>query len=76
MKKTAGTLDFSWNLSKNNTRLPFMFFSLTLIGLKKLATLLPNNWLAKTPQRLAVRRLGRQSAERERISEINSNVFK
>ncbi|ULM96689.1 hypothetical protein L8956_23350 [Peribacillus frigoritolerans] len=39
------------------------------IGLKKFATLLPNIWLAKTPQPLAVR-LGRQSAERERISEI------
>ncbi|MEF2097745.1 hypothetical protein V3595_24330 [Bacillus sp. CFBP9009] len=44
--------------------------------MKKLATLLPNNWLAKTPEPLAVRRLGRQSAERERISEINSNGFK
>jgi len=43
--------------------------------LKKFATLLPNNWLAKTPQPLAVRRLGRQSAERERISEICWNVF-
>ncbi|MFS0814430.1 MULTISPECIES: hypothetical protein [Peribacillus] len=40
------------------------------IGLKKFATLLPNNWLAETPQTLASRRLGRQSAERERISEI------
>ncbi|MFJ7852828.1 hypothetical protein ACIQX3_08520 [Peribacillus frigoritolerans] len=40
------------------------------IGLKKFATLLPNIWLAKTPQPHAVRRLGRQSAERERISEI------
>jgi hypothetical protein len=38
--------------------------------LKKFATLLPDIWLAKTPQPLAVRRLGRQSAERERISEI------
>ncbi|QOS90842.1 hypothetical protein [Peribacillus sp. JNUCC41] len=47
------------------------FFTVILIGLKKFATLLPNNWLAKTPQPLAVRRLGRQSAERERISEID-----
>jgi hypothetical protein len=39
--------------------------------LKKFATLLPNNWLAETPQTLASRRLGRQSAERERISEID-----
>jgi hypothetical protein len=37
--------------------------------LKKFATLLPNNWLAETPQTLASRRLGKQSAERERISE-------
>ncbi|WHY56198.1 hypothetical protein [Peribacillus simplex] len=48
-----------------------MFFSVILIGLKKFATLLPKNWLVETPQPLAVRRLGRQSAERERISEIN-----
>ncbi|MBT2666388.1 hypothetical protein J7J00_12825 [Bacillus sp. ISL-4] len=46
------------------------------IGLKKFATLLPNNWLAETPQALAPRRLGRQSAERERISEINWTFFK
>ncbi|WP_260399766.1 hypothetical protein AAEY33_04135 [Peribacillus simplex] len=38
--------------------------------MKKVATLLSNNWLAETPQTL-----GRQSAERERISEINWNVF-
>jgi hypothetical protein len=44
--------------------------------LKKFATLLPNNWLAETPQTLAVRRLGRQSAERERISEIKGSFFK
>ncbi|WHX90921.1 hypothetical protein [Peribacillus simplex] len=43
----------------------------TYIGWKKFATLLPNNWLAETPQALALMRLGRQSAERERISEIN-----
>ncbi|MGZ9814723.1 hypothetical protein ACXM0N_01725 [Peribacillus simplex] len=47
----------------------------TLIRLKKFATLLPNNWLDETPQTLAARRLGRQSAERERISEISWNVF-
>jgi hypothetical protein len=51
------------------------FSPVLLIGWKKFATLLPNNWLAETPQTLASRRLGRQSAERERISEINSNVF-
>ncbi|WP_343929490.1 hypothetical protein [Peribacillus frigoritolerans] len=43
--------------------------------MKKFATLLPNNWLAETPQALAPRRLGRQSAERERISEIDCNFF-
>ncbi|MDM5452688.1 hypothetical protein [Peribacillus simplex] len=43
--------------------------------MKKFATLLPNYWLAETPQALAPRRLGRQSAEREQISEINWNVF-
>ncbi|WP_347940948.1 hypothetical protein AAEY33_27810 [Peribacillus simplex] len=37
--------------------------------MKKFAALLPNNWPAKIPQALAVRRLGRQSAERKRISE-------
>ncbi|WP_340453610.1 hypothetical protein [Peribacillus butanolivorans] len=42
-----------------------------LNGWKKFATLLPNNWQAETPLTLAARRLGRQSAERERISEIN-----
>ncbi|MGE8019822.1 hypothetical protein ACQKOM_13035 [Peribacillus frigoritolerans] len=30
--------------------------------MKKFATLLPNNWLANTPQPLAVRWPGRQSA--------------
>ncbi|MBR8645955.1 hypothetical protein KEH51_24470 [[Brevibacterium] frigoritolerans] len=45
-------------------------------GWKKFATLLPNNWLVKTPQVLAPRRFGRQSAESERISEINCNFFK
>ncbi|MFF2497387.1 hypothetical protein [Peribacillus sp. NPDC058075] len=43
--------------------------------MKKFATLLPNYWLAETPQPLALMRLGRQSAERERISEINWNFF-
>ncbi|MCY9006836.1 hypothetical protein, partial [Peribacillus frigoritolerans] len=52
------------------------FFTVSLIGWKKFATLLPNNWLAETPQALVPRRLGRQSAERERISEINWNFKK
>jgi hypothetical protein len=43
------------------------------MGLKKLR--LPNNWLAETPQALLPRMLGRKSAERERISEINWSVF-
>ncbi|MGZ9815410.1 hypothetical protein ACXM0N_05600 [Peribacillus simplex] len=43
--------------------------------MKKFAALLPNNRIAETPQALASRRLGRQSAESERISEINWNVF-
>ncbi|MGE7683519.1 hypothetical protein [Peribacillus simplex] len=55
----------------------FLFYiEETLTRLKELETLLPNNWLAETPQTLAVRRLGRrQSAERERVSEINWNFF-
>ncbi|MEB2495027.1 hypothetical protein SOP93_28570 [Peribacillus frigoritolerans] len=48
-----------------------MFFPVLLNGWKKYATLLPNNWLAKTPQTLALMRLGRQSAGRERVSETN-----
>ncbi|MEF2093154.1 hypothetical protein V3595_00570 [Bacillus sp. CFBP9009] len=32
-------------------------------------------WLAETPQALAPRKLGRQSAERERIFGINWNVI-
>ncbi|MCU6603091.1 hypothetical protein OCO53_21870 [Peribacillus frigoritolerans] len=52
-----------------------MFFSVILNGWKKFATLLPNYWLAETPKALASRRLGRQSAERERISEISWNVI-
>ncbi|WP_185151465.1 hypothetical protein [Peribacillus simplex] len=51
-----------------------MFYE-TLIGLKKFATLLPKNWLDETPETFTLMRLGRQSAERERISEINWNVF-
>ncbi|WP_342614471.1 hypothetical protein [Peribacillus frigoritolerans] len=63
-----GPRQCSWS----NKVLRFLsFFTVILIGLKKFATLLPNNWLAKTPQPLALMRLGRQSAERERISEID-----
>jgi hypothetical protein len=49
----------------------FLTVYATLNGWKKFATLLPNNWLAETTQKLALMWLGRQSAERERISEIN-----
>ncbi|MED3892616.1 hypothetical protein P4601_22305, partial [Peribacillus frigoritolerans] len=54
---------------------PLSFSPVILIRLKKIATLLPNYWLAETPQALALRRLGRQSGERERISEIICNFF-
>ncbi|ULM96668.1 hypothetical protein L8956_23230 [Peribacillus frigoritolerans] len=54
---------------------PSCFFTVPLKGCKKFARLLPNNWLAETPQALVPRRLGRQSAERERISGINWNGF-
>jgi hypothetical protein len=47
----------------------------TLTGLKRFATLLPKYWIAETPQALTLRRLGRQAAERERISEISCNFF-
>ncbi|PAL09463.1 hypothetical protein, partial [Peribacillus simplex] len=39
--------------------------------MKKFGTLLPKNGLAENPQALTPRRLGRQSAERERISEFD-----
>ncbi|MFJ7991718.1 hypothetical protein ACIQY5_05865 [Peribacillus frigoritolerans] len=61
-------LSTDWRLNK---RILLFYMDETLNGWKKFATLLPNNWLAETPQALAPRRLGRQSAERERISEIN-----
>ncbi|WP_225989254.1 hypothetical protein, partial [Peribacillus frigoritolerans] len=71
-EKTAGS-----SYSEPCLRLvyPSCFFSCNPNGWKKYATLLPKNWLAKTPQTLALMRLGRQSAERERISEINSIFF-
>ncbi|MES9736051.1 hypothetical protein ABWK46_01710 [Peribacillus frigoritolerans] len=54
---------------------PLSFSPVNLIGWKKYATLLPKYCLAEPPQALTPRRLGRQSAERERISEISWNVF-
>ncbi|WP_338566313.1 hypothetical protein [Peribacillus frigoritolerans] len=44
--------------------------------MEEICALLPKNWLAETPETLASRRLGRHSAERERISEINWNLYK
>ncbi|MGZ9819550.1 hypothetical protein ACXM0N_27190 [Peribacillus simplex] len=58
-----------------NLHVLLFLWSRTLSRLKKFATLLPNSWLAETPQALAPRRLGRQSAERERISEIKLERF-
>ncbi|WP_249597150.1 hypothetical protein [Peribacillus frigoritolerans] len=55
---------------KQDSLIGFKLFE-TLKGLKKFATLLPNNRLDETPQTLALMRLGRKSAERERISGIN-----
>jgi type I restriction-modification system DNA methylase subunit len=53
-----------------------LFFLLLCIHqsnrLKKFATILPNNCL---PSRFALMRLGKQLAERERISEIIWNIF-
>ncbi|MEF2094066.1 hypothetical protein V3595_05200 [Bacillus sp. CFBP9009] len=43
--------------------------------MKKFATLLPENWLAETPQTFAARRLGRQSAERERFLKTTYGDF-
>ncbi|MEC0272282.1 hypothetical protein [Peribacillus frigoritolerans] len=43
-----------------------------LNGWRKFATLLPKHWQVET---LASRRLGRQSAERERISGITERFF-
>ncbi|MEC0272497.1 hypothetical protein [Peribacillus frigoritolerans] len=44
--------------------------------LKRFATLLPNNWLAEIAQAHALMRLGRQSAERDRVSEISGSFKK
>jgi hypothetical protein len=67
-EKTAGS---SYSEPYFKTSLSFMFFSCNPHWMEEISTLLPKNWLAETPQTLASRRLGRQSAERERISEIN-----
>ncbi|MBR8645406.1 hypothetical protein KEH51_18305 [[Brevibacterium] frigoritolerans] len=52
-----------------------MFFLELLNESKKYATLLPKNWLAKTPQTLASRRLGRKSAERSGFLK-STGIFK
>ncbi|MGN7395167.1 hypothetical protein, partial [Peribacillus frigoritolerans] len=78
--------EINWNFYKKNCRfvlfrtlfktsLSFIFFPVLLNGWKKYATLLPKNWLAKTPKALALMRLGRQSAERERVSETTGNFL-
>ncbi|MED4688325.1 hypothetical protein, partial [Peribacillus frigoritolerans] len=71
-KKTAGS-----SYSEPCLRLVFSscVFPRNPNGWKKYATLLPKNWLTETPQTLALMRLGRQSAEREWISEIISIFF-
>ncbi|KOR78457.1 hypothetical protein AM232_08305 [Bacillus sp. FJAT-21352] len=86
-RKGSGFLKSAVMISRTNCRLishrimfetslSFKFFSpIILIGWKKIATLLPKYWLAETPQALVPRRLGRQSAEKERISGISWNVF-
>ncbi|PRS44325.1 hypothetical protein C6W19_00940 [Bacillus sp. RJGP41] len=57
------------------TSLSFKFFSVIVIGWKRCAILLPNNWVAETTQAHALMRLGRQSAERDQVSKI-SGIFK
>ncbi|MDP9739651.1 UNVERIFIED_ORG: hypothetical protein QFZ59_001481 [Bacillus sp. B2I3] len=85
--KGCGFLKSKGMFSRKNCRLvyfqpsfrlvyPLSFSPVLLNGWKKYATLLPNNWLAETPQTLALMRLGSQSAERERVSEINWNFLK
>ncbi|MCK2004341.1 hypothetical protein MZM54_23450 [[Brevibacterium] frigoritolerans] len=49
---------------------PSWFYTVNRNGWRKFATLLPKYRLAETPERFTLMRLGRQSAERERISEI------
>ncbi|MBO1000588.1 hypothetical protein IOC57_22945 [Bacillus sp. SD075] len=55
-------------LIKARLRFGHLLFYETLIGWKKFTTILPINWLAEIPQALALMRIGRQSAEKERIS--------
>jgi hypothetical protein len=51
------------------------FFTIILIGWKKFATLLPNNWLAETPQTLASR--GLADSRRKGSGFLKSNgIFK
>ncbi|MDF2000889.1 hypothetical protein P2Q57_26855 [Peribacillus frigoritolerans] len=57
------------------TNLSFVFFPVLLNWMEENCDTPAENWLAETPQALALMRLGRQSAERERISEISWNVF-
>ncbi|MEP9408292.1 hypothetical protein ABKP09_18410 [Peribacillus frigoritolerans] len=61
-------------IGKLNILLVFLLLYMhqSLNRLKKFATILPNNCL---PSRFALMRLGKQSEERERISEIIWNIF-
>ncbi|MED3834951.1 hypothetical protein [Peribacillus frigoritolerans] len=68
-KREVGMISSRTMILKQDQIILNVFFSVIPIGLKEFATLLPKNWLAETPQALALMRLGRQSAERERISE-------
>ncbi|MBR8644587.1 hypothetical protein KEH51_08815 [[Brevibacterium] frigoritolerans] len=71
MKKSTGTFSGKNCRMISHRNMFLSFFPVILIGSKKFTTLLLKNWLAKTPQALVPRRLDRQSAERERISEIS-----
>jgi hypothetical protein len=73
-KKPQGNAISSY-LSKTRQEYPSCSFTVIPIGWMNFARILPNNWLDETPLPLAVRRLGRQSAERERISEIKGKFF-
>ncbi|MES9736050.1 hypothetical protein ABWK46_01705 [Peribacillus frigoritolerans] len=54
---------------------PLSFSPVNLIGLEENCDTPAEILSTETPQALTPRRLGRQSAERERISEISCNVF-
>ncbi|MBO1000792.1 hypothetical protein IOC57_24025 [Bacillus sp. SD075] len=59
----------------NKTRVSFMLFYYNSYWIEEIGGTLPNNWHAEPLQVLGLMRLGRQSAERERISDINWTAF-